>query len=82
MAEEKLKIAGGRPQWEDAWSQVRLGDTVIAAQPGFPPVEFEVIARSGGDGFAPVQITGEGKPLFGYPWPLQIVARAAEKRKK
>lgn len=82
MGKEQLKIEGGRAQWEDAWNQVRLGDTVIVAQPGFPPVKFEVIVRSGGDGFAPVQITGEGKLLYGAPWPLQIVARAADRRKK
>lgn len=82
MGTEKLKIEGNRSNWEDAWNAVRLGDTVIVAQPGFPPVEFEVIVRSGGDGFAPVQIAGEDSLLYGNPWPLQIVATAASKRKK
>lgn len=82
MGAEKLKIEGNRSQWEQAWNDVRLGDTVLAAQPGFDVVKFEVIVRTGGDGFAPVQIAGEGTLLYGAPWPLQIVARAADKRKK
>lgn len=82
MGKEQLKIEGDRAQWERAWEQVRLGDTVIVAQPGFPPVKFEVIVRSGGDGFAPVQIAGEDSLLYGSPWPLKIVATAASKRKK
>jgi len=71
---EKLKISGSRPHWEDAWSKVQVGDTVVASEPGFDPVSFEVKQRTGGDGFAPVQICGEGTMLYGAPWPLEILS--------
>lgn len=75
MANQMLKVEGGRPQWDAAWKQVKLGDNVIAAQPGSDAVKFEVIVRSGGDGFAPLQIAGEGTLLYGEPWPLQILPK-------
>lgn len=79
---EKLKISGNRSHWEDAWSKVRLGDTVIAAQPGFDPVKFVVTVRAGGDGYAPLQICGEGTLLYGAPWPLEIIAGAGAAKGK
>lgn len=77
-----LKIAGGRSDWDAAWRSVKLGDTVLAAQPGFSPVKFEVIVRAGGDGFAPLQIAGENTLLYGEPWPLQILPSGASARSK
>ena len=71
---EKLKISGSHPHWEDAWSKVQVGDTVVASEPGFEPVSFEVTQRTGGDGFAPVQICGQSTMLYGAPWPLEILS--------
>lgn len=75
MAKQRLKVAGTEAYWIAAWRSVKLGDTVIASEPGRDAVKFQVTVRSGGEGVGPVQIAGEGTQLYSEPQPLQIVGK-------